>query len=424
MIADELLPHEILESAQEGDWALDSALHLEEAARRLDLEDWIVQRLKHPEREMTVNLVLQRDNGEALPCTGFRVQHSRARGLCLGPALLSPDAHLNQLRAQAAAATWRWALLDLPLGGSAGALVCDLHQLSERELRHLVKEYVFAVGNFIGPGSDVLLPDGASPHISAWMLDGYARAHGHSEPGVVAGKPVALGGAPWLEELAGLGVVALAEEALAERKQRLAGARVALQGLGQVGTSAARLLSAAGARIVAVADASGGLIQEHGLDVGRLQSYMAQHRILFGYPDAEAVRNADVLEAACDVLITAAAERQITLQNAERIRSSIVIEALPGAITGAGERILLSREMVIVPDLLGCAGGPLASFLEWRQSAHYAQLGRTEAEQALRRRLAAAYRQAVEAAREREITLRQAAYLLAVGRVAAALRLH
>ncbi len=416
MIASPLLPPDVVHGEQEGDWILDSTLQMERAARRLDLEDWIVQRLKHPEREMTVNLILLRE-GDALPYCGFRVQHSLACGPCMGPIVVSPDVHLQRLRALAAAMTWQWALLGLPLGGSAGALVCDPRSLSELELQSLAKEYLVRMGDFVGPGADVVTAD-TEPQILGWMLDAWRRAHLRGDA-PLAGKPPALGGAAWLAAVAAAGLVALAAAALAERKPILASARVAIQGFSPIMSAASRQLSEAGARIVAVADASGGLFSHAGLDLAAVQSYAARHEVLFGYPEAEAVSNAEVLQAPCDLLITAGGEGQINRRNADRIAASVIIEAAYGGISTAGESVLLSRDRSVICDLLGCAGKPLACFLEWRYGA---LLDSAEAEPMLRQRIARAYKTVRDAAGDLQLSFRQSAYRLAVERVGAALR--
>ncbi len=241
----DLLPLAAIE--EEFDAYLESTLELEEAARVLDLEDWVVERLRHPQREITANLVLVRDNGQALNVTAFRVQHSRARGPVLGGVRFSPHTQLSETRALAMNMTWQCALLDVPFGGAAGAVVCDPAKLSERELRRLSKDYVEALRGTLGPETDVLMEDlGSNPQVLAWMLDAHARSAGRLEPGAVAGKPGVLFGLPDHADAAAQGLFDTLAMAVEESGRKLAGLRIALQGMGRTGSALARLLDDAG----------------------------------------------------------------------------------------------------------------------------------------------------------------------------------
>lgn len=423
MNAQELLPGVIVE--EEYDPFLEATLQFEEAARELDLEDWIVQRLRHTEREITVNLPLVRDDGRAVSFTGFRVQHNTVRGAAIGGVRLAPEAHLSQGKALAMATTWQCALLDIPFGGSAGAIVCDPQRLSERELSRLVKDYIQALRGLIGPFTDVIMQDvGSNERILAWMLDAHAHAEGHLHPGVVTNKPEALFGLPGHEQATADGLLLLLEEILEERKGKLAGQRVAIQGFGKLGRSLARLLHQAGARVVAVADISGGLYREDGLDVSALEAHVERTGVLFGYPEAETVCNADVLEARCDVLVPAAVERQLTAVNAEHIQARYVLEGAHGATTRAANKILEARGVTVVPDLLANAGGTAQAYLEWTLNVCYRYLLVGEAEEHLKRRILHAYQTVRATARHHHTNLRHAAHLRAVEQVAAALRLR
>ncbi|HYN16204.1 MAG TPA: Glu/Leu/Phe/Val dehydrogenase [Terriglobales bacterium] len=423
MTAHDFLPLVAIE--EELDAYLESTLELEEAARVLDLEDWIVERLRHPEREITANLVLVRDNGQALNCTAFRVQHSTARGPLLGGVRLSPHTQLGETRALAMNQTWQCALLDVPFGGAAGAVVCDPARLSERELRHLSKDYVEALRGILGPGTDVLMEDlGSNPQVLTWMLDAHARAAGHLEPGAVTGKPGVLFGLPDHADAAAQGLFATLALALGESGRKLAGLRVALQGMGQTGLALARLLDDAGARLVAVADISGGVQCDEGLPVPALMEWMASKDVLLGFPEAEPVTNAEVLETGCDVLVLAAAPRQVTAANAAHIRASLVIEAVEGAITGAAEQALDERGAIVVPALLAGAGATAAAYLEWSLNLGHEGFLLDGVEENIRLRMEAAYREARRAAQRYKVNLRRGALLAAVEKVAAALRLR
>ena len=439
MTTHDFLPQVALQ--EELDAYLESTLELEEAARVLDLESWILERLRHAEREITANLVLVRDNGQALPCTAFRVQHSTARGLTLGGIRLSPHAQLSETRALAMSMTWQCALLDIPLGGAGGAIVCDPGGLSERELRHLSKDYVEALRGIIGPGTDVLMEDlGSNSQVLAWMLNGHARSLGRLEPAAVAGKPAVLFGLPHHADAAAQGLfdallIAVNESgrklagvpneaAFASLGWKLAGLRIALQGLGRTGSALARLLGDAGARLVAAADISGGVRADEGLDIPGLLEWMANKSVLFGFPAAESVSNAEVLEVPCDVLVLAAAPGQITAANAVHIHAPLVIEGVEGAITRPAAQILDQHGVGVIPALVGGAGAAAAAYLEWRLNLGHEGFLLDGVEENIRQRIAIAYREARRAAQLYRVNLRRGALLAAVEKVAAALRLR
>lgn len=420
--ARDFLPQFTARADEEFDPLVEATLAFEEAARRLDLEDWIVHRLRQPERELTIHLPRVADNGQVTTFTAFRVRHSTVRGPALGGVRLRPDLHLGQVKADAMAMTWQCALLDLPFGGCAGAIVCDPRKLSERELRRLVKDYIWALRDVLGPFQDVITPDaGCNDRTMAWMSAGYSRLRG--EMGAVLGKPAVLGGLPAYWDATARGLLLVLQEVLAERNAPLCGQRVAIQGFGNVGGAAALFLFEAGARIVAVCDTSGGLYHEGGLDIPALRDFVSRTGTLSGYPGAQAVSSADVLQARCEVLIPAAAEKQLTTAIAGRVQAAIVLEAARGAITRGAEKILESRGVLVVPDILANAGAVIGSFLEWAQNLRFTCLSTEEVEESLKTRLHNAYGEVKNAARCYTLNLRQAAHLVGVQLVAAALRL-
>ena len=423
MNSTDLLPPEIMEE----DPLLDSAAQLEQSARALDLEDWIVQRLKHPEREVTINLPLRRDSGDAFTCAALRVQHCHPRAGCLGPVVLAPDAHFAQLRPLALQMTLQCALFDLPLGGSAGAIVCDPGQLSERELRHLVRDYVVA----LDIRGDIFAP---AEFAAAWTA-----ASRHLEPAALVGKPAILGGLPDPSAALATGWFTLISEALRAQKpairqappsttshqppSALDGCRIALQGFGPAAAALANLLYNAGARIIALADKSGGLFAERGLDLAAVAAHLATHGMLYGFDGAEAVRNSEVLESACDVLVAAAAERQVNCHNASRIRASLLLETMPNAITPAAAPMLASRGITIIPALLGAAPRMLAWFAEWQHGLHYAAPEQAATESLIRHKLTEIFQHAQSSAATRKLSFPDACRLLALEKLAAKLRL-
>ena len=423
MTANELLPLASLE--EELDPLLESTLELEETARDLDLEDWIVERLRHPQREITANLTMVRDNGQALNVTAFRVQHSDARGPGLGGVRFSPHAQLNEIRAAAMNMTWQCALLDVPFGGAAGALVCDPAKLSERELRHLSKDYVEALRGMLGPVTDVLMEDaGSNPEVLAWMLDAQARLAGHLEPGAVAGKPAVLFGLPDHADAVAQGIFDALQIAIEQSGGKLSGLRVALQGFGQTGSALACLLDDAGARLVAVADISGGLQAEAGLPVPALLGWIAENGVLLGFPEVDAVSNAEVLQSACDVLVLSAAPRQVTAANAAHIAAPLVVEALGGAISQAAAQMLEQRGVIVVPAILAGAGATAAAYIEWSRNLGHEGFLLDGVGENIRLRIRAAYGEAQQAAQNYQVSLRRGALLAAVEKLAQTLRLR
>ncbi len=422
MISDALLS---TAETEEFDPLVQATLHFETAARHLDLEDWIVQRLRHPEREFSLNLPLLTDDARPLIVTAYRVQHCTWQGPSLGGVRYSPDVRLNHVRAAAMSTTWECALFDLPFGGSAGAIVCDPHKLSERELRDVTKEYVYALRGIVGPATDVLAPGlGSNVQTAAWMFDGFIRAAGHIEAAAVTGKPAGLWGLPAFDALVAHNLFLLLEQVLLERGDLVRGATVAVQGFGKLGAAAARLLHDAGARVVAIADLSGGLHNEHGLDVRDLQSYVETNHVLLGFPGAESASNEQVLETSCDLLLAAAAEHQITAANAPKVRAGVVVEAVQETITPAADRILADRAVLVVPDILANSTRLLASAVEWSRNQRGLCRTNGDIEAHMKDCIQKAYLAVHDCAVREHIGLRAAAYLLAVDRIASALRVR
>ena len=376
MKTSELLPNQLFRD--ESDPVLDFEIAVEEAARAVDAEPWVLQRLKHAEREITLNLPLVRDDGSVVNVTAYRVQHSHVRGPSIGPVILSPAAHMAKLRTMAAEITLQSALLGLRLAGAAGAIVVDPNQYSERELRKLIREYVFAVRDVAGPLSDVLV----SPHlrtpgrcgapvkvIKQWMGQANTDAKGVSEPAAVVGDEA-------LHTAIAAGTADLIQHALGSAG---APARVAIQGFGKRRTSLSRALHERGAKIIAVADRSGGVLHENGIDSGALEAHIAEHGVIFGFAGATAVTNADVLESASDVLVLAAGERQIGSYNGAKIRARVVIELTQAAVTSDGAGCL-PFSCLYVPHLVAGTAELAVWAYEWRKGLTYSALDAMEAE--------------------------------------------
>lgn len=436
MDAKDLLPVDI-EFDDAADPQIEAVTELEEAARRLDLEPWILNKLRHCERELTVNIPVLRDDGTAASFTALRMQHVTWRGPSMGPISFSPTAHVTSVRAAAMKSTWQAALLDLRVGGAAGAVVCEPQKLSERELHELARGCVYGLRGVLGRHSDVVTYGvGCNDQIMSWMLDAHAQTLGRMEHGAVTGQPATLAGLPLAVTPIARGVLALLRYLLATRRKHashstdesprraIAGQRVSIQGFGSLGSSVARILHENGARVIAVADISGAVLNEAGLDIPGLQEHAARAGMVFGFPGGESGSNADALEADCDMLITAATERQVTAAIANKVKASIVLSATNEAITHHAEILLEGRDVTVIPDVLATAGGLIGSYLEWKQAEQISPTPAEELEREIERRVVAACKTVLDCAATQGITPRCAAKLLALDRIAKEMRLR
>lgn len=407
----ELLPPQAFDS----DPILEFEANLEEAAGALDLEPWVVQRLKHPEREFTVNLPVVRDDGNAANVTAYRIQHSRSTGPCLGPISLSPTAHPGVLRINAAELTLQSALLGLRLGGAAGAIVVDPERMSERELRHVVKDFVAALHENSGPLRDVLACDG-NEYVATWMEEANTHACGQSEPAAVVGRP-----SEALDEAWAKAICALLRDTL--NVDGLSNVRFALQGFGRHGRALASAVRAEGAVVRAIADRSGGISRDFGIDVPALEQHVAESGVVYGFSDAEAGSNSEVLESDCDVLVLAAAPRQVSANNAARIRARVILEIAPGAVTQSGEAALPERCLLVPHVIAGSAQLAIWSH-EWQRGLTYSAAEPQQAESEATALVTKALDRVRGLAKSQGVSLRQAAFRLALSRLASTLRLR
>ncbi len=412
----DLLPPEIAES--ETDPFVAAVTQFEEAAQDLQLESWISDRLKNAEREVIVNIPCAAERGEHATVAGYRVLHNAARGPGAGPLFITRDSSLNRVRAAAMKSTWQSALFDLPFGGSAGALVCAPEDLSEAEMRWIVQAYMEKMGGMVSRFSDVVIPQcGSSCRLATWMMDACDRHAGLPDFAAVTGKPSSVWG------LAANGATAsglriLLEEVLDEHGATLNHQTAVVQGFGKLGSAIGGELHGAGARVVGVADISGALYRGEGIDMPGMEAYFQQQKMVYGYPDADAVCNADLLEAPTDLLLLAAAENQVTRTNAGHIRARIVVEVAEGAVSGEGERILSDRGILVIPEFLANGGGMVSAFLEWTQGLRFCRYSPAEIQQILKSRIVNCWREL----RKRPGNLRREALRVAVWRVAETMR--
>ena len=393
------------------------------AATLLELDPEFRTRLGEPRRSIVVNFPVRMDSGGVLGLTGYRVQHTLTMGPTKGGFRYGPDVSLGECSALAMWMTWKCALLGLPYGGAKGGVRCTPSQLSVGELERLTRRYAAELIPVIGPDRDIPAPDMATGEREmAWFMDTYSQMMGYSVFEIVTGKPVVLGGTVGRREATGLGVVYVLEAVCERIGLDLREARVAVQGFGTVGAVAARELHAIGARVVAVSDHTAGLVDPAGLDIAAIERFHELHGMLSGYPDAQEVMPADVLEVECEIVIPAAVERQITEDNAPRLKCELVIEAANGPTTTEADAILRERGILVVPDVLANAGGVTVSYFEWVQDHQRYSWDQIDVQERLRRQLRAAFGRVIDAADRLGTDWRTAALSVAIERVSEAAR--
>jgi glutamate dehydrogenase (NAD(P)+) len=391
------------------------------AANVLNLDDGQRAILSHCKRELTVNFPVEMDDGSVKVFTGHRVHHNMARGPVKGGIRYHPAVTLDEVKALAMWMTWKCAVVNVPFGGAKGGVAVDPRQLSLAELENLTRRYTTEISILIGPHSDIPAPDvNTNPQTMAWIMDTYSMHQGYSVPGVVTGKPLHLGGSEGRVEATGQGCFYIMEAAARAYDLDLSRQRVVIQGFGNVGGNLAAILHAAGVPVLAVSDASGGIYHPRGLDIPAVQRYKQQHGTVVGYPEAEQIDNATLLELPCDILVPAALEGQLTARNAGRIQARLVVEAANGPTTLAADLILGEREITVIPDILANAGGVTVSYFEWAQAMQSYAWELEEVNARLKKIMTRAFDAVLAIARQRRLTLRTAAMVLAVQRVAEA----
>jgi glutamate dehydrogenase (NAD(P)+) len=376
-------------------------------------------------RELTVRFPVTMDDGRVEVFTGYRVQHNLSRGPAKGGIRFHPATDLDDVRALAMWMTWKCALLNVPFGGAKGGVTLDPSTLSKRELEAVTRRFAAELQGVIGPDADIPAPDvGTNAQTMAWIMDTISMHAGYTVPGVVTGKPIVLGGSAGRADATGLGVTLTAELALKRLGARLDGARVAVQGFGNVGEAAARLIHERGATIVAVTDVYGGAANPRGLDPVALKSHLDVTGSVQGAPDTEPIDNAALIAADCDVLVLAALEGQVTADNAGSIRARVIAEGANGPVTPEADTILRERGIVSVPDILCNAGGVVVSYFEWVQNLQSYSWPAAEVATRLAEMLGTAFDEVWDLHAERGIDLRLAAHTIAVARVAEAQKLR
>ncbi len=399
----------------------------EAAAAKLGLEDGLYRYLKYPNKEITIYIPVTMDDGRLEMFTGYRVQHSLVRGPGKGGIRYAPDVTLDEVRALASWMTWKCAVVNIPFGGAKGGVICDPEKMSMRELERMTRRYTAELSDFIGPERDVPAPDlGTNEKVMAWIMDTYSMHMRHTVTAVVTGKPLDLGGSRGRREATGRGVLMVCDRAIEKLNMRRETCRVIIQGFGNVGSMAATLMSEAGYKIIGLADIHGALFNEKGFDIAAVTDWVhVKHKPLPEFPGGGTkMTGQELLFQPCDILIPAAVENQITSKNAHRVQTRILCEGANGPTTPLADEILREKDVFILPDILANAGGVTVSYFEWVQDRGGFFWRESEVNERLKDVMERSFDEIVRYAESHGVNNRIAAYMVAIDRVAFALKLR
>ena len=395
----------------------DSHYYFQKAADVLKLSARLREIIWTPIRTVKVDLVIDDDEGRLQHYLGFRVQHNNARGPMKGGLRYHPSMDEDHAAALANLMTWKTAIVDVPFGGAKGGINCDPQTMIESELNKVTRRFVERTKEVIGPTVDIPAPDvNTNAKVMGWIMDEYSKYAGFS-PAVVTGKPLELFGSEGRDEATGRGVMVVLDEALKERGKSWEGIQVAVQGFGNVGANAARLIAEQGAKVVAVADHRGGVSNDDGLDIGALILWVGEHRTVKGFPGGTAFNSSDVITWDVDVLIPAALENAITEENVNEVKADIIIEGANGPTTPAAHEVLVKRGVLVVPDILANAGGVTVSYFEWAQNIQQFRWQKDRVDEELTRKMREAYAAVRDVSEKQKIDMRIAAFVLGIQRV-------
>jgi glutamate dehydrogenase (NAD(P)+) len=395
------------------------------AAQKLNLDDGLWKILRYPQREIIVHIPVAMDNGTLEVFTGFRVQHSIARGPAKGGVRYSPDVTLDEVRALASWMTWKCAVVNIPFGGAKGGIIVDPKKMSLAELEKMTRRYTAELIEFLGPEKDVPAPDvNTNEQTMAWMMDTYSMHMRQTVTAVVTGKPINIGGSRGRREATGRGVMINCDEALRKFGIAREDTRVVVQGFGNVGSNAAKLMSDAGYKIIGIAEWDGGLFNPHGIDIDNLLEHRDRNKTIVGFTGAEPADPKELLLIDCDILIPAATENVITSQNAAGIKARIICEGANGPTTAAADEILADKKVFIIPDILANAGGVTASYFEWVQDRQGYFWKESAVNEQLEFILRESFEDVVHFSETHNVNNRIAAYMLAISRVAHTIKLR
>jgi glutamate dehydrogenase (NAD(P)+) len=399
----------------------DTTYYFRQAARVMELSDRVQLLLINPDKEITVEVAIELDNGQVGIFQGYRIQHNAARGPLKGGLRYHPSVDEDEVKSLAALMTWKTAVVDLPYGGAKGGIACDPAAMSPGELERLTRKFIRQIHTDIGPTHDIPAPDvNTDAQVMAWVMSEYCQLHGFA-PAVVTGKPLDLHGSQGRESATGMGLVFVIEEALKDLGRAVAGTSFAIQGFGNVGSHTARLLHERGAKVLAVSDVSGGLFDPDGLDIPRLVEHARGRHLLKDYPgEARRISNEELLLLPCDVLVPAALGGVFTADLAREVRASIVVEGANGPTPPEADAIFNQRGLLVVPDILANAGGVTVSYFEWVQNLQHLRWELEQVTSQLERIMRQSYRTIQGLSKSRQVPLRTAAFIVAIGRVARA----
>ncbi|MEO6119122.1 MAG: Glu/Leu/Phe/Val dehydrogenase [Terriglobales bacterium] len=395
------------------------ATYFHVAATKLNLDEGISKILQSPNREITVHIPIGMDDGRLEVFTGYRVQHSIARGPAKGGVRYSPDVHLDEIRALASWMTWKCAVVNIPFGGAKGGVICDPKKLSQTELEKITRRYTAELVEFIGPEKDVPAPDmGTNEQTMAWMMDTFSMHMRQTVTAVVTGKPLNIGGSRGRREATGRGVLIVCDEALKKMNMQRENTRVIVQGFGNVGSNAAQLMARAGYKVIGIGEWDGGLYNKNGINIDELVEYRQRNGTINGFQGAENAATADLLVADCEILSPCAVENVITSKNAAQVKAKIVAEGANGPTTPIADEILGDKGVFTIPDILANAGGVTASYFEWVQDRQGYFWKESVVNEQLKNILQDSFDAVVQYAETHGVNNRVAAYMLAIDRVA------
>jgi len=391
---------------------------LASAAKILKLDPGVHEMLATPKKILTVSLPVKMDNGKIKVFTGFRSQHNDFRGPFKGGIRYHPDVTIEEVKALSMWMTWKCAIVDVPFGGGKGGIICDPKRLSADEKERLTRRYAYAISEIIGPGKDIPAPDVyTTGKEMAQIMDVYSIMHGQAEPAVITGKPIPVGGSQARNVATGLGVAYCVREAAKKIGLRLKGARVVIQGFGNAGTFSAEYLEKMGAKVIAVSDSKGSIINTKGLDSKKVLDYKNKHGSVVGYPGSKKISTEQLLTTSCDVLVPAALENQITPQIARNVDCKIIAEAANGPTTPEADEILHKDKIMVIPDILANSGGVCISYLEWVQNLQRYYWTFDEVAGKMEKHIVRGFNDTYALSKKHNVDMRKASMVLAVGRV-------
>ena len=403
----------------------DAIAYFNEAAALLNLDPGMRAILTHPSRQIIFSIPFQRDSGEIEVFTGYRVQYNFARGPAKGGIRFHPGVTLDEVTALAFWMTWKCAVVDLPFGGGKGGVTCDPSKLSLAELERITRRYAAELVEVIGPDKDVPAPDvNTTPQMMAWIMDTYSMHVRQNTPGVVTGKPLEIGGSRGRVEATGRGVSIVALDEMARLGIDPKGAKIVVQGFGNVGSIAAKMFADAGCKVIGISDVTGAYVNEKGLDIPGALAYSEEHHSLDGYRGGEKMSNMAMLEIPCDVLVPAALEKVLTIDNASKIQAKLIVEGANGPTTPEADHLFAKNGIVVIPDIVANAGGVTVSYFEWVQDRQGYFWKESEVNERLREQLIENFGTVRELAQQRNTTYRTASYMLAIDRVVRSMKVR